>query len=193
MSKSLRLVEGGKPVARTVTLRAGTRLSGQVLTDKGVAVVGASVFAHFSDDRDPAMTVSDGDGNFIFSPMSGAVELAVEAVGFGRSVHKYRLSTGGLLAAVKHLEIRLIEANAVMEGRVVDSSKFAIRDATVAVLESPDSLPIRPARTDADGVFRLEGLMPGSHWVRVVHPEFPPLKVKVEAAVDVEILGSARG
>lgn len=194
VSKAVVVRPDGKPIERTITLRSGTKLTGLVLTDKGVAIAGASIFARFVDNREQAMAVTNSDGRFVFAPMSGALDLVVEAVGYGRSKRRHTLSAGGLVAASKNLEVRLTRADAVLEGRLVDNAGFAIRDAMVSVVESAKGLPVRPARTDADGLFRIDGLLPGKQWVQVAHSEYPPLKLQTSTGDDIEItvpLGAA--
>ena len=187
VSTMLNVRGNAKALVRNINLRSGTVLTGSVLTDKGVAVVGASVFARFSDGRDQAMSVTGIDGNFAFSPMSGALEVVVEAVGYGRFSKPITLAAGGLVAATKRLEVRLLRADAVMEGRLVDGAGFPIRDASVALIEDENGLPVRPARSDSDGLFRLEGLLPGMHSVAVRHPDYPLHVATVAAEPDVEI------
>lgn len=184
----------GKAVERIIVLHSGTQLTGAVLTKDGVAIVGASVFAKFSDDREQALAVTAADGSFAFSPMTGAVELVVEAVGFGRFRKKMTLGQGGLVATAKHLEARLRKADAVLEGRLVDSAGFPIRGAEVAIADRADALPSRPVTSDGDGLFRIEGLVPGLQTLEVRHPEFPPHAQKITATLDVEVsipLGAA--
>ena len=188
VSRPFDLHPKSKSLRRNVVLRSGTNLTGAVLTELGVAVVGASVFARFSDEREQALSVTGDDGLFTFAPMSGPMDIVVEAVGFGRYRKRLTLGGGGIVASAKHLEVRLVKADAVMEGRLVDSAGFPIRDASVALVEGTEGLPVRPTRTGADGLFRLDGLLPGTHLVKVSHPEYPPYVQKAPAAADVELV-----
>ena len=108
-------------------------------------------------------------------------------MGYGRFSKPITLAAGGLVAATKRLEVRLLRADAVMEGRLVDGAGFPIRDASVALIEDENGLPVRPARSDSDGLFRLEGLLPGMHSVAVRHPDYPLHVATVAAEPDVEI------
>lgn len=188
VSRSFDIRPKSKGLRRNVVLRSGTNLTGAVLTELGVAVVGASVFARFSDEREQALAVTGDDGRFTFAPMSGPMDIVIEAVGFGRYRKRLTLGGGGIIASAKHLEVRLVKADAVMEGRLVDAAGFPIRDASVALVEGTDGLPVRPTRTGADGLFRLDGLLPGTHLVKVSHPEYPPYVQKAPAAADVELV-----
>ncbi len=194
VSKPIEIRSNANPVRRNVVLHSGSKLTGIVLTDKGVAIVGASVFARFSDGREQALAVTANEGTFAFSPMSGRIELVVEAVGYGRFRKPIKLGSGGIVASATHLEVWLAKADAIMEGRLVDGAGFPIRDATVALVESEVGLPVRPARTGPEGVFRLDGLLPGKHSIRITHPDYPPHLATVPAASDVEVtvpLGAA--
>ncbi|MCP4449211.1 MAG: carboxypeptidase regulatory-like domain-containing protein [Myxococcales bacterium] len=178
----------GKAVRQNVVLHTGTKLSGKVLTGDGVAVAGASVFARFFDGRTQGGSVTDEGGGFAFAPIAGRIELVVEAVGYGRVKQPHKLSKGGLIAAVEYLDISLVKANAVMEGRLVDAAGFPVRGALVAVAENPSGLPVRPARSDSEGLFRIEGLLPGQQGLLVTHSEHPELRVTVPTSEDLEII-----
>jgi hypothetical protein len=160
-------------------MRAGTRLLGKVNDERGVPIVGASVVVEFGDGRDPILSVSDSDGAFVIQAVSGPVSLVVTAVGHERVVQKRTLSPGTLTPVEQSVEVRLSRANKFVEGRVVDSSGFSVRGASLHMEVSGSALPRRSQRSDDEGHFRIDGLAKGTHWVVGQHPDYPSMRWKV--------------
>src|SRR5262245_45341548 len=58
-----------------------------------------------------------------------------------------------------------------VSGRVYDSSLAAVEGATLIIREVPTGVT-RPVRTERDGYYRFEGLLPGEYVVEVSSPNF---------------------
>ncbi|MFO7259811.1 MAG: TonB-dependent receptor [bacterium] len=73
----------------------------------------------------------------------------------------------------------------VVRGRVVEAgSGAAVASAVVSVADASE----RSVLTDADGVFRLEGLAPGTHRLRVTHMGYAEREVEVEVTRAGEVV-----
>jgi hypothetical protein len=185
---SFRVRHGQALSGRRVRLQAGTRLGGKVSDDRGLPVAGASVIVNFADGREPALTVSDEEGGFSFAPMTGRVEVVVEALAHARATQSHRLAVGSLTAVDKRIEFRLARANAYIEGRLVDRTGFSIRDAEIRLEPGPGVLPTRNQRSDENGLFRLEGLPKGTHWLLISHPDYPVHRASSKTGVQGDLV-----
>lgn len=185
---AFRVRAGQAAKAPRVRMRAGTRLLGKVNDDRGVPIVGASVVVEFGDGRDPILSVSDSDGRFVVEAISGPVSLVVSAVAHERVVQKRTLPPGTLTPVEQSVELRLKRADAFVEGKIVDSSGFSVRGATLQVETSGSALPRRSQRSDEDGLFRIDGLPKGSHWVLAKHPDYPTMRWKVATGAPADLV-----
>lgn len=171
-----------------IKLQAGTRLAGQVADGRGLPIVGASVMVQFADGREPVLAVSEAEGRFAFAAMSGTVDLVVEAVGYERASRRLRLAAGSLTAVDKRIQLRLARADAYIEARLVDATGFSIRGARVGLEPGPGALPSRSRISDDNGLFRIDGLPKGEHWLLVTHSDYPTHRVQLATGVRGELL-----
>ncbi len=183
-----RVRAGEAAKAPRVRMRAGTRLLGKVNDDRGVPIAGASVVVEFGDGRDPILSVTDSDGSFVVQAISGPISLVASAVGHQRVVQKRRLAPGTLTSVSLRIELRLQRANAFVEARIVDSSGFSVRGATLRMEASDSALPRRSQRSDKEGLFKIDGLPKGSHWILAEHPDYPSMRWKVATGDSADLV-----
>jgi hypothetical protein len=161
-----------------IRLGSGVELSGRVRAADGSAVAGAEVTLRCRDERPTEITADDGTYLFTnLTPLEGAL-VSVLAEG-----HACRVETVDLGPGPSVRDVRL-EAEEVIEGRVVDSSGAPVVHASVEVRGErivgsawmPRSRGMRWERldrvmifaTDEDGRFRCDGLYPGTYRLRVL-------------------------
>jgi hypothetical protein len=163
-----------KPVR--IVLDRGVRVAGRVVDPEKRPVAGADLalraerlggergLVRFVGGAN-ASAVSDEDGRFVFEGMTpGSAELDASAAGFQPA------KLGDLAIPEKgldNLEV-VLERGAVVEGQVLTSAGDAVEDARVIC---GDAASI----SDADGVYRLDGIPLGAQKVRLLHREYPPL------------------
>jgi hypothetical protein len=141
-------------VARQVTL------TGRVI-DQGAPVAGATVQLT-SDDLGLRVTTCDVQGTFHFSPLpEGHYHVAGWKGDLASRTTDVSRSGPGPFAAVE----LTVEPAAIVVGRVLDADEGRGIEAAVELraLDHPGEMP-RHARTDASGVFRVEGI-PHGRWL----------------------------
>lgn len=170
-----------KPVA--VVLDRAARVAGRVVDPDGRPVPGAELnlaserpgeergLLRFAA-RTPATTAADEDGRFAFeSVLPGRAELRATSPGFQPArLESLEVPPKGL-DGVKVV----LERGAVIEGRVTTTAGDPVGDTRVTCGEAASI-------SDADGVYRLEGVPPGPRTVQARHQDFPPL----DRALDVQ-------
>lgn len=161
------VVVTGDPL--TVQLEPAARLAGVVVGEDGAAVPRALVTAHAEAgsagpggrvwaDHALAHATTDADGRFELDELpSGRLRVVVRADGF---LPEERAGLeAGAAGTEETLTIRL-RRGAVVEGRVLAADGSPVAGAAVGI-DSEGLERWRPARTDGDGRYRLEGVEPG--------------------------------
>jgi protocatechuate 3,4-dioxygenase beta subunit len=142
-----------------ISLRGGgVELRGVVYDLSGGVLEGALVSAGGAHGG------SDAEGQFSLWVAPGQVYVTARAEGYAQG------SQPGI-APGQWFELRLTPES-VLVGRVVRAGDHApLADASVFVHESSAWHEVGPAISDADGNFRVEGLMPGTYRLEVRHDE----------------------
>ncbi|HEX6862144.1 MAG TPA: carboxypeptidase-like regulatory domain-containing protein, partial [Thermoanaerobaculia bacterium] len=165
-----------------VVLDPATRVSGRVLDAAGLPVAGAGL--NLSTEtvaeekgllrqarREDTAATSDEEGRFTFEDVRpGRAELQATAAGFQPAEPQDLEVPAG--KGLENLKV-VMERGAVVEGRVLTTAGEPVGDARV--LCGPSS-----GVSDADGVYRLEGVPPGPQTVQAHHQDFPPAERKIE-------------
>ncbi len=152
-----------------VVLALGTHVRGKVMGRLG-PIPGARVVAEEGQGenaRTVAKTFADIDGHFALPHLSGRLTLRVTAPGFGMS--ERRLMFKG---RARQEDFLLANQDAELRGKVVDSSSFPVRAASVRITKGPSGRG-RRAATDEHGHFRFADLAAGSYEVDVLSTSFP--------------------
>jgi carboxypeptidase family protein len=135
-------------------------LRGRVLGPDGAPVEGAEVLLR-SAGRDRT-ALSGADGAFAFLAAAGSYELSARRIGFvvARLAEPVQLPAGALLE--RELELG---RGAALSGRLVGLDPEELAGTTVQV-ERGGWEPRLAALAEEDGSFALDGLTPGTWWVR---------------------------
>lgn len=162
------VVPPAEPLA--VTLHPALRLSGRVVDPGGEPVAGARIVLTAEWQRGGAMSMrsaghaeSDEEGRFLFEDVEpGTVRLMAFAEG------RQPAELGGIAAPpgkdVEGIEL-VLAPGAVVEGRVLDAAGKPVAGAMVQPVESEMGARMRMSSggaTDGDGLYRIEGLAPGT-------------------------------
>ncbi|HBL27445.1 MAG TPA: hypothetical protein DD490_11475 [Acidobacteria bacterium] len=159
-----------------VVLERGARVTGRVVDAEGVPVAGAELsltMERHGEERGlirfaggaRSSARSAADGRFEVPPVPpGRGRLLIEAEGFQPLERKDLAVPAEGLAG---LEL-VLDRGAVLEGRVRTEDGEPVEDARVVCGAAA-------AISDADGAYRLDGVVPGPRTARLLHREFPPL------------------
>jgi hypothetical protein len=187
-----------------IVLDPGTELAGRVLDTQGFPLEGAVVELLGGSSRQGSVEVTTSDGAFTFAIASGSVQLAVSKDGYADA------SVPILIESSLHrqeVEIRLIEANRRLIGRVVDGRGYPVEGARVEArsLDRGRLMVVTTLGAD-DGTFELEGLAGETIVVRaeaprysesvaVVGPGQDEVAIRLEAsgAVSVDVVDEETG
>jgi hypothetical protein len=190
-------------------VREGVRVSGQVLDDSGAPVEGAHVLvraAPGAGDRSPGIVaLTDAGGRFATEAVDGAHELQVTAAGMQADTRTVQVTA----AAPPDVAIRLVRADAVLDGSVRDGAGRPLARARVVAWTAPPGRddaadrgpPLASAVTDNGGHFRLTRLPRGAIAVEVKHGDYPVVSRTVEVGksapggltIDVPVPGRIEG
>lgn len=173
---------GGDPIL--LTLKPAEALTGTVVDAQGQPVEGARV-ALLTGSRDRlrplASTMSDRAGAFsIAAAQPGEHHLAVQANGYRAWLQPLTVEAG----SSQPVEIRL-SRGAALSGRIVSERGEPIEGAGISLEAEETAGLIAPGTvSDADGAYRLEGLLDGPQQVRVLHPDYLPVNRQVQLQED---------
>lgn len=139
-----------------IILDPGTELSGRVLDIEGYPIAGAVVQLQGGTSRSGAVEVTAADGTFTFASVVGEVRLEVSREGYAETSLPIEIDSS---QRRQEVEIRLIEADRRVLGRVVDAQGYPVGEARVSA-RSLDRGQMMTWETMAqsDGTFALEGL-----------------------------------
>jgi protocatechuate 3,4-dioxygenase beta subunit len=179
-SRPLDVALGQEHTGIDIVLSAGLTLAGQVTDDGGVAVAGATVQARARAGGSPRQAVTGPDGRYSLGPLPAAFQVQVSAAGYGTAARDIA-ATLGRAALTREENFILTRADAVLEGRLTDSTGFAVRGATLRVAGGPGTAA--PAHTDDSGRFRLAGLPAGRYLLRVEHPDYPVAELEARTGI----------
>ncbi|MCA9577167.1 MAG: carboxypeptidase regulatory-like domain-containing protein [Sandaracinaceae bacterium] len=182
----------GEAVELTVSLSLAAQLAGVVVDTAGAPVPRARVVLAGSGVWPPRELETDAMGRFAWPQVpAGVYELRAA---HGDLVGRPR---GGIVVGEREPTpfVRLmLTPGAVLTGVVHDSLGAPIVDAEVLALEEAISLLPRAASTGAAGDFRMTGLLPQEHVVRVSAEGFVPREVEHDprfGPIDVELQRAA--
>jgi hypothetical protein len=161
-----------RDVSRDLRMQPAARLFGTVIERaSGQPVAGATVRLAPTDiDGGTRHKITDEEGRFGFDDVDDgsfqiiATDEAHNLVGIGPTVAAVpTASQAGLQVA--------LDPGQTLVGRVVDATGAAVAGAQVTTMWG-GRRPVSSVATEsaADGSYRLQGLLPGRHWVSAQHP-----------------------
>ena len=161
----------------TVVLQPASTLSGVVLAAGGeplqaqVMIVGEPQTGQpFS--RTVSRATSDEDGRFVLEDVApGRLTLSATARGY----QSYEQSGVVVEPGEDRDDLRVVmQPGAVITGHVTDAGGAPLPDASVSLLDSGQRFGFgssQSATTDADGLYRMDGVAPGEHSLAADHPQ----------------------
>ncbi|HUP64938.1 MAG TPA: carboxypeptidase-like regulatory domain-containing protein [Thermoanaerobaculia bacterium] len=186
-------IEEGKVVEDLVIeVDAGTKVTGRVLGPDGSPVSGAMVNLQAESEMPMGMPFGAGSGSAT-SDANG--EFSIPAVEEGE--RSFRVSKEGYVSDVQTVnvsgrEIKIdfrLSAGQTVTGVVVSESGAPVADASVSAGTAASGASAKNARTDSNGVFRMEGVAPGRYTFRASHPSHVTGEMR---DVDVASMGQVR-
>ncbi|HZL21537.1 MAG TPA: carboxypeptidase-like regulatory domain-containing protein [Polyangia bacterium] len=197
------LAPGERRDLGALALRDGIPVEGQVLDEAGGPLEGARVLVGSGAAADPAgfYALTDAGGHFSVAVPAGSYRLTASAPGHGSARVSVEVPATGAPAAV---EIRLVRAEAVLEGLVRDADGRPLSRARLLVWPrdppaggTAESSPIGSGSADIGGHFRLVDLPAGELRLEVQHPDYPitrfPATPGRYAALTVPLPGGIAG
>jgi len=184
--KDLKLADGEDRVL-DLELTSAASISGKVVSEQGVPVVGAVVVFTLMQTRDEGRGVTDSEGAFVCNAMTGGGAYKVEV--FPSTVSRTPYSPAGepfppvaLADGASHVEgvtLTVKYEQLSLSGRVVDLAGAPVPDAKVRALAVTEGQPpvFNPwmelpfSVTDAQGAFRIDGLTSGTWALQAKSPE----------------------
>lgn len=168
-------LEAPSPQPLTVVLEPAAAVRGVVVDEQGETVAGAGIELDWQGrEGDPegdlwytvgstGSTTSDGVGRFALDSLApGTFEISVSADGYQPSeIFEVELPQGEVVEGVTVV----LKPGAVLAGRVLTEAGEPVAEARVRAHGGA-------ATSDAEGVFRITGLVPGPDTVDAHHPEY---------------------
>jgi protocatechuate 3,4-dioxygenase beta subunit len=180
-------VDLGRDIADlAIALGAGLTVEGQVVDDGGAAVSGATVAAQPRGGGEPAVVNTGPDGRYQLGPLAGDQHLVVTAVGYGGAARDLSAPRVTRSRIRRREDFTVIRADATIDGRLLDESGAAVRNASVRV-DSTVLTGVAPALTDTYGRFRIAGVPVGRHRLHIEHPDYPPHDVEVRTGIENQL------
>jgi hypothetical protein len=176
------LAPGERRDVGKLALQPGFPVTGRVVDESGSPIDGARVVVGAGGGASAAsaglVAVTDPGGSFALSLPVGSYRLAASAPGRGRAEAAVDVAAG---ASPPALQIRLIRAEATLEGLVRDDGGRPLARARLAVWPAdavdpgtaPGATPIASAVADVGGHFRLTPLPAGDARLEIRHPDYP--------------------
>jgi hypothetical protein len=160
----------------TMALRAGIEVAGRVADEAGIPIEGARVSVDPTGLPDGAAgrtALTDGGGRFTVALRTGSYRIAARAPGRGVAQSIVEVGT----AAPAPIELRLVRAEARLEGMVRDSGGRPLARARLVVHAGDAAATTGGAVTDVGGHFTVQQLPAGDVQVEITHPDYPPTTV----------------
>ena len=197
------LAPGERRDLGTLALRDGIPVEGRVVDEAGGPLEGARVLVGTGASADPAgfYALTDAGGHFLVAVPAGSYRLTASASGHGSARVSVEVQAAKVPAPV---EIRLVRAEAVLEGLVRDAGGRPLaRARLLAWPRDPpaggvaEASPIGSASADVGGHFRLADLPAGELRLEVQHPDYPIIRFPATpgqyAALTVPLPGGIAG
>ncbi|MGE0545475.1 MAG: carboxypeptidase regulatory-like domain-containing protein [Kofleriaceae bacterium] len=178
-SKQLAVEPGQLIPGVDLVVTAGTMLTGRITDQHGVPVAGAHVAAR-PELGAQLETISDTSGDYVLGPVTGTVELRVDAHGHADSSRTIELAAARGPTAAEHRENFVIAvADAMLMGTLDDDTGAPVGGAQLEIASGASAG--RTAVVAADGTFTIEMLPAGPVRVRVRHPGYPVAELDANA------------
>jgi protocatechuate 3,4-dioxygenase beta subunit len=171
-SDELLVAPGEQRNVGTLSLRAGIALAGRVVDEGGYPIEGARVSIDptgVPEGTSGQTTLTDGGGRWSLALRAGSYRISARAA--GRGVAEVVATVGS--TAPGAIELRLVRAEARLEGMVKDDGGRPLARARIAVRSVGSDATIGNAVTDAGGHFTVPGLPAGDVRLEIAHPDYP--------------------
>jgi hypothetical protein len=155
----------------TVSLRPGIALAGRVVDEGGFPIEGARVAIDptgVPEGTSGETTLTDGGGRWALALRAGSYRVSARAAGRGVAQVVTRVEAGA-----PPIELRLVRAEARLEGMVKDDAGRPLARARIVVRAVGSDAAAGSAVTDAGGHFAVPGLPAGDVRVEIAHPDYP--------------------
>lgn len=180
----------GETAELVCRLPAGIELKGRVLDPDGSPVPDATIWIsdYGNDEYGCVAAITDRRGRYAIEGVSGGREMGAYCKGFSPSeLHYIEAPEGSTIER----DLVLKAGGASVSGAIFDPSGEPVAEAWVRAVSKGDSLdglaPSRPqldARSDSEGLFRLDGIPPGPIEVQVRTHDFALLRHGLELRAD---------
>jgi hypothetical protein len=179
-SDEFALAPGDRRDVGKLALQPGFPVTGRVVDESGTPIAGARVVV--ASGASPAsaglFAASDASGQFALALPAGSYRLTASASGRGTAQVSVDVAAGSSPPA---LQIKLLRAEATLEGLVRDDGGRPLARARLAVLPAdaldpgatPGATPIANGVADVGGHFTIASLPAGDARLEVHHPDYP--------------------
>jgi hypothetical protein len=157
----------------TLALRAGIELAGRVADEGGIPIEGARVAIDptgMPDGASGQTALTDGAGRFSLALRAGSYRLSARAPRRGVAQVVVSVAPG---APPPPVELRLVRAEARLEGMARDTGGRPLAKARLVVRAAGSDSAAGGAVTDAGGHFSVGDLPAGDVSVEIAHPDYP--------------------
>ena len=173
--EELTLAPGERRDLGVLALRAGLTLVGRVIDEGGVGIEGARVAVTGVEATAGALglhSATDPSGRFELTLPAGKYSVSATAPGRGAAQAKVELTAA---AAPKPIELRLVRAEATLEGLVRDNGGRPLARARLFVSSGPEpsSATVGSGSADVGGHFSIKPLPAGELRLEIRHPDYP--------------------
>ena len=193
-SDELLVAPGAPRNVGTVTLRPGIALAGRVVDEGGFPLEGARVAIDPTgapEGTSGQTTLTDGGGRWALALRAGSYRISARAA--GRGVAQVVTTVEAGTGAPPPLELRLVRAEARLEGMVKDDGGRPLARARIVVRGLGSDVAAGSAGTDAGGHFDVPGLPAGDVRVEITHPDYPVTTRDAATGTFAQLVGSVSG
>jgi hypothetical protein len=155
----------------TVSLRQGIALAGRVVDEGGFPLEGARVAIDptgVPEGTSGQTTLTDGGGRWALALRAGSYRISARAAGRGVAQVVATVEAGA-----PPIELRLVRAEARLEGMAKDDGGRPLARARIVVRSVGSEAAAGSTVTDAGGHFSVPGLPAGDVQVEITHPDYP--------------------
>jgi len=175
------LAPGERRDVGKLALRPGFPVTGRVVDETGAPIDGARVVVASGGAAAAAaglLAVTDAGGHFSLSLPAGSYRLSANASGRGTAQASVEVAAGSSPPA---LEIKLMRADARLEGLIRDDGGRPLARARLAVwpadmidpVAPPGASPVGSGVADVGGHFTIAPLPAGDARLEIHHPDYP--------------------